>query len=93
VPESGPLVSLATICDHLRAHGYEVAAEHLLIAGVPVQFIPAYNALVKEALEQANPKPSARPRRACCGWSTCSPSCFKPTGPRTASAPRDEFDL
>ena len=56
VPESGPLVSLAPIYDHLRAHGHEVAAEHILIAGVPVQFIPAYNALVTEALEQAEPK-------------------------------------
>ncbi len=56
VPESGPLVSLAPIYDHLRAHGHEVAAEHVVIAGVPVQFIPAYNALVTEALEQTEEK-------------------------------------
>lgn len=56
VPESGPLVSLAPIYEHLRSQGHEVAAEHVVIAGVPVQFIPAYNALVMEALEQAEPK-------------------------------------
>ena len=56
VPESGPLVSLTPIYDHLRAQGHEIAAEHILIAGVPVQFIPAYNALVVEALEQVEEK-------------------------------------
>ena len=56
VPESGPLVSLAPIYDFLRAQGHEVAAEHVVIAGVPVQFIPAYNTLVTEALEQAEDK-------------------------------------
>lgn len=56
VPESGPLVSLAPIYDFLRAGGHEVAAEHVVIGGVPVQFIPAYNALVTEALEAAEPK-------------------------------------
>jgi hypothetical protein len=41
VPESGPLVSVAPIYERLRAQGHEVAAEHVVIAGVPVQFIPA----------------------------------------------------
>ena len=56
VPESGPLVSLAPIYERLRSQGHEVAAEHVVIAGVPVQFIPAYNTLVTEALEQAEDK-------------------------------------
>jgi hypothetical protein len=51
--ESGPLVSLETIYDFLRARNHEISDEHVRIAGLPVQFIPAYNALVTEAVEQA----------------------------------------
>ncbi len=54
--ESGRLVSLAPIYDFLRARGDEIGAEHVRIAGIPVQFIPAYNALVTEAVEQAEDK-------------------------------------
>jgi hypothetical protein len=51
--QSGRLVSLAPIYDFLRARGDEIGAEHVRVAGIPVQFIPAYNALVTEAVEQA----------------------------------------
>ena len=37
----------------LRARGYREENECVLIEGVPVQFLPAYNALVEEALNEA----------------------------------------
>lgn len=33
--------------------GYKTFKEHLLIEGLPVQFIPVYNDLIKEAVEKA----------------------------------------
>jgi len=47
------LVSLAPIYDWFRNKGYEFDKEHVLIMGVPVQFIPVYNKLVNEALENS----------------------------------------
>ncbi|MFN2477013.1 MAG: hypothetical protein ABR526_11830 [Chthoniobacterales bacterium] len=48
------LVSLAPIYEALRARGYTAEEDEcVIIEGVPVQFLPAYNALVEEALEQA----------------------------------------
>ena len=47
------LVSLAPISDTLRTRGYKEEQECILIEGVPVQFLPAYNALIEEALAQA----------------------------------------
>jgi len=47
------LVSLAPIYDALRTRGYKEEQECILIEGVPVQFLPAYNALIEEALAQA----------------------------------------
>jgi hypothetical protein len=37
----------------LRARGYTEEGECVLIEGVPVQFLPAYNALLEEALTEA----------------------------------------
>jgi hypothetical protein len=53
VPESGPLVTLAPLYEALKTGGHTIDAEHVVIAGVPVQFIPAYNPLVIEALSEA----------------------------------------
>lgn len=50
---SGGLLTLAPIYDALRARGYTEEHECVLIEGVPVQFLPAYNSLVEEALKQA----------------------------------------
>ena len=52
-PTAGGLLTLAPIYDALRARGYTEENECVLIEGVPVQFLPAYNALVEEALDQA----------------------------------------
>ena len=47
------LVTLTPLYDALRQRGYEPQAEHVVIEGVPVQFLPAYNDLIEEALDQA----------------------------------------
>jgi len=49
----GGLFTLAPLYDALRARGYTEENECVLIEGVPVQFLPAYNSLVEEALNQA----------------------------------------
>lgn len=47
------LLSLAPLYEALRAQGYTEEGECVLIEGVPVQFLPAYNALLEEALREA----------------------------------------
>lgn len=47
------LAPLAEIYRWARQEQYPVDAEHILIDGVPVQFLPAYTALVEEAIHQA----------------------------------------
>lgn len=50
---AGGLLSLAPIYDALKRMGYAEEAECVLIEGVPVQFLPAYNPLLEEALREA----------------------------------------
>jgi hypothetical protein len=50
---SGGLVSLTPLYDTLRERGYVEEGECVVIEGIPVQFLPAYNALVDEALTEA----------------------------------------
>ncbi|HEX4707839.1 MAG TPA: hypothetical protein VH229_08920 [Candidatus Udaeobacter sp.] len=50
---TGQLISLAPVYEALRARGYGEEKQTVMIEGVPVQFLPAYNALVEEALDQA----------------------------------------
>jgi hypothetical protein len=47
------LLSLAPLYEALRARGYTEEGECVLIESVPVQFLPAYNALLEEALREA----------------------------------------
>jgi hypothetical protein len=47
------LEPLAAIYEWARRGGYETQAEHILIDGVPVQFLPAYTALVEESVREA----------------------------------------
>ncbi len=50
----GGLVDPSPLYRHLvEERGYVTEGECIVIAGVPVQFIPAYNALVEEAVESA----------------------------------------
>jgi hypothetical protein len=47
------LLTLAPLYDALRSKGYQEEGECVLIEGVPVQFLPAHNALLEEALREA----------------------------------------
>ncbi len=51
--QNQPLVSLEPIHDWARRSHYREQAEHIYIAGVPVQAIPAHNALAEEAIRTA----------------------------------------
>lgn len=54
LPETaGGLLTLALLYDALRARGYTEEGECVNIEGIPVQFLPAYNPLLKEALAEA----------------------------------------
>jgi len=53
LPSESPLVSLAPIYDWARRNGYREEAEHIMIAGMPVQVIPAPNKLAEEAIASA----------------------------------------
>jgi hypothetical protein len=55
----GGLLTLAPIYEALKKRGYVEERECLLIEGMPVQFLPAYNALLEEALQQARDIPYA----------------------------------
>ncbi|MDZ7304893.1 MAG: nucleotidyltransferase [candidate division KSB1 bacterium] len=47
------LVTLSPLYEFLKKKGYQTSHEHIIIEGVPVQFIPAYNQLIEEAITQA----------------------------------------
>ena len=49
----GKLISLFPLYGWLRKNGYRAHQEHVMIEGLPVQFIPAYNDLVEEAVREA----------------------------------------
>ena len=51
--DAGNLLSLTPLYEALRSHGYVEEGECVLIEGVPVQFLPAYNTLLEEALKEA----------------------------------------
>ncbi len=50
---SGGLVTMTPVYEYLAAAGYEAEGGAINIEGWPVQFIPTYNPLVAEAVEQA----------------------------------------
>ena len=50
---AGGLVTLSPIYEFLQNRGYVAEREHVVIEGVPVQFLPAGNSLVEEALSAA----------------------------------------
>jgi hypothetical protein len=50
---SGKLISVSPIYEYLGAKGFPAHREHIMIHGLPVRFIPAYNALVEEAVRTA----------------------------------------
>jgi hypothetical protein len=51
LPQStGPIVSLEPIYEWAAKQGYTAELEHILIDGVPVQFLPSYSELSDEAI-------------------------------------------
>jgi hypothetical protein len=44
---------LAPVYDYLIKRGYEAKREFIYIEGLPVQFLPVFNALTDEAVEKA----------------------------------------
>ncbi|MFO7891013.1 MAG: hypothetical protein R6V04_11805 [bacterium] len=48
--ESESLISLSSLYQWLKKKGYKTIKEQIVIEGIPVQFIPAYNELVNEAV-------------------------------------------
>ncbi|MDO8836489.1 MAG: hypothetical protein Q7V01_12885 [Vicinamibacterales bacterium] len=51
--EQHDLAPLSGIYNWARAQGYATDAEHILIEGVPVQFLPSYTPLVEESVREA----------------------------------------
>lgn len=49
----GTLVSLDKIYAWARKHGFRESAEHIIVADLPVQFLPAHNPLAEEAIANA----------------------------------------
>ncbi|NUN94654.1 MAG: hypothetical protein HUU16_00630 [Candidatus Omnitrophica bacterium] len=50
---TGGLLTLGPVYEALQKRGYLAEKECVQVEGVPVQFLPAYNALVEEALSEA----------------------------------------
>jgi hypothetical protein len=50
---SGLLISLDPIYRWTEARGYRTEDEHVIVEGVPTQFVPSPNALADEAIESA----------------------------------------
>ncbi len=48
------LLILSPIYDYLTRKGYKAKAEHIIIEDLPIQFLPVFNALTSEAVEDAN---------------------------------------
>jgi hypothetical protein len=48
------LLILSLIYDYLARKGYEAKDEHNIIENLPIQFLPVFNDLMSEAVENAN---------------------------------------
>ncbi len=61
--EKSKIDPLSSIYTYLVGEkGYEIWKEYIIVEGVPVQFMPVYNELVREALTNANHKRFGRIR-------------------------------
>lgn len=54
IPIEDSIDILAPVYQYLKEKGFKTKGEHVLIEGVPVQFIPVYNDLVKEAVQYSD---------------------------------------
>ena len=51
--ENKDLLALTSVYDYLKGRGYKADKEHILIEGIPVQFLPIYDELIEEAVDNA----------------------------------------
>lgn len=51
--EASGLLSLSALYEALQIRGHKAEAEYIVVEGVPIQFLPAYNVLLEEALQHA----------------------------------------
>ena len=51
--DEGAIVSLEPLYEWAAKRGYAAQAEHVIVEGVPVQFLPAHNSLAEEAIDRA----------------------------------------
>jgi len=49
------LLALSSIYEYLKERGYQPEKEYIVIGGIPVQFLPVFNELVEEAVNEAAP--------------------------------------
>ena len=81
----GHTAGTAVLRDALRARGYAEENECVTIEGVPVQFLPACNSLVEEALDEAQESLYEDVLRVSCEVNISSRLLCKPDETRTAS--------
>lgn len=53
IKEEKGILNLSPIYEWFKNKGYKPEKEHIIIEGIPVQFIPVYNELIIEAVENA----------------------------------------
>ncbi len=82
IPIEERLDVLAPIYKYLREKGYKPQVEHVQIEGVPVQFIPVYNELVREAVQNSVKANYGRIKPNLLVWSISWLSCFRLTEPK-----------
>ena len=51
--DESTIVSLAPLYSWAAERGHKAQAEHVMIGGVPVRFLPAHNSLAEEAIDRA----------------------------------------
>lgn len=51
--DAATIISLAPLYEWAAKRGYRAESEHVIIEGVPVQFLPAHNSLAEEAISRA----------------------------------------
>jgi hypothetical protein len=74
LPETtGGIVSLASIYTWSEKKGYRLLKEQIVIKGVPAQFIPFYNDLVMDGVQDSIEKNTGRLRHSWCVRNILSP--------------------
>jgi hypothetical protein len=52
--QASTILSLEPLYDWAKQSGYGISEEHIIIEGIPVQFLPSFNAIISEAIETAD---------------------------------------